>query len=226
MRHTRQRQAAPPAGALRLAQKGAPVAQANPRLVDVTLAYRRQLASETIERAAIELFVGQPFESVTAANIASAAGVSVRTFYRYFATKEEILLALPHRRAGQIAEATLGRPAAEAPFQAMRAAIDGLSDVNDVGLRAWQVAVERGKAAQRMAQLVVAVTSPVLAHALAERGGIGEYEMWPEVAGACVATALVSGARRWAIAGGSLRTHLLSAVDVVGVGLRRGPKRA
>jgi AcrR family transcriptional regulator len=191
--------------------------------MDVTLAYRKQLASDAIERAAIELFVSQPFETVTVADIAVAAGVSIRTFYRYFGTKEELLLALPHRRARQIAEATLSRPAAEPPFQAMRAAIEGLSDVNDVGLRQWQIAVERGKAAQRMAQLVVAVTSPVLARALAERGGLAPDDLWPEVAGASVATALVSGARRWSVASGSLRAHLLAALDIVGTGLTQPP---
>ena len=38
--------------------------------------------------------------------------------------------------------------------------------------------------------------------------------------GVTVATALVTGARRWSRHGGSLRKHILQAVDVVGHGLR------
>jgi AcrR family transcriptional regulator len=197
---------------------------ASQRLVDVTLAYRKQLAADSIERTAITLFLTQPFEEVTAADIAAASGVSVRTLYRYFANKEEILLALPSRRAGQIADATRERPPSEAPFIAMRNAIEGLSDVDDGDLRRWQVAVTRGHAADRMAQIVVAVTSPILSGALAQRCRCAPDELWPEVGGAAVAAALVSGARRWAVNGGSLREQLLVAVDVVGVGLRRDPR--
>jgi AcrR family transcriptional regulator len=195
------------------------MAVAAQRLVDVALAQRKQLAADSIENAAIALFLTHPFEQVTASDIAEAAGVSVRTFYRYFASKETILLTLPQRRATQIAEATARRPKREAPFTAMRAAIAGLSDTDDVDLRRWQVAVARGRAADRMAQVVVAVTSPILTRALAERSGASPKELWPEVAGATVATALVSGARQWALHGGSLRTQILAAVDIVGAGL-------
>jgi AcrR family transcriptional regulator len=189
------------------------------RLSDVTLAQRRRLAADSIEQAAITLFVTHPFEQVTASDIAEAAGVSVRTFYRYFPSKEAILVTLPRRRANQIAEATAARPKREAPFTAMRTAIAGLSETDDVDLRRWQVAVARGRAADRMAQVVVGVTSPILTRALAERSGTAPAELWPEVAGATVATALVSGARQWAVHGGSLRTQILAAVDIVGAGL-------
>jgi hypothetical protein len=58
-----------------------------------------------------------------------------------------------------------------------------------------------------------------LTRALAERSGASAKDLWPEVAGATVATALVSGARQWALHGGSLRTQILAAVDIVGAGL-------
>jgi AcrR family transcriptional regulator len=193
------------------------------RLFDITTAQRRQLAAQSIERSAIELFMVEPVETVTVSRIAGAAGVSVRNFYRYFAGKDDIMAALPLRRAESIAAATLGRPAAERPFQAMRAAIDELSGTDDVDLRQWQRAVTLGQSPDRMAHLVVAVTSPILARTLAHRTGGSAGDLWPDIAGVTVATALVAGARRWAVHGGSLRRHILQAIDVVGIGLDHGP---
>ncbi len=188
-----------------------------------TLALRRQFASDSIEHAAIELFRVQPFEHVTAADIAATAGVSVRTFYRYFAGKEEILIALPRRRTAQVAEVTAARPLTEGPFTAMRRAVADLSGDDDPDLRQWQLAVERGRVADRMAQIVVAVISPILTNVLAMRSGTKPSDLWPEVAGATMASALVSGARQWGVRGGSLRAHILAAVDIVGAGLSTRP---
>lgn len=185
---------------------------------------RRPDAAAVIERSAIALFVEQPFETVTAGAIADAAGVSVRTFYRYFAGKEEILSSLPMRRAHQVAATTAARPGREAPFTALRAAIAHLASADDPDLRLWQRAVARGQASERMAHVVVAMTAPVLAAALAERADCRPDDLWAEVGGTAVAAAMVAGARRWAARrSGSLDTEILAAVDVVGRGLRRRP---
>jgi AcrR family transcriptional regulator len=180
---------------------------------------RRQLTADAIEFAAIDLFRQRPYEQVTAAEIAEAARVSVRTFYRYFPSKQDLLLALPRRYASLIAEATQGRPATERGFAAVRAAIAQLSTVDDPKLRRWQGAVALGAEGDRMAQLVVSVTSPILSQALARRAHRGLDDAWAEIGGALIATALTLGAQRWAASGGSLRTHVLAAVDIVGSGL-------
>lgn len=185
---------------------------------------RRRDAAADIEHAALELFVREPFETVTAVAIAEAASVSVRTFYRYFAGKEEILSSLPLRRARSVAAATARRPAREAPFTAVRAAIAELASSDDADLRRWQRAVARGHASERMAHVVVAMTSPVLAAALAERAQCPPDDLWAEVGGTTIAAAMVAGARRWATRGGSLADEILAAVDIVGAGLRRRPE--
>lgn len=192
-----------------------------PSVADVS---RRRDPAEAIERAAMQLFVQQPFEDVPVHAIAEAAGVSVRTFYRYFPSKEEILIGLPMRRAQQIADAALRRPGREAPFTAVRSAIHELAGSDDADLRRWQVAVARGHASERMAHVVVAMTGPVLTAAVTRRGGLPDDDLWGEVAGVTIAAALVAGARRWARRGGSLGTELLAAVDIVGEGLRRRPR--
>ncbi|WP_375405833.1 TetR family transcriptional regulator [uncultured Amnibacterium sp.] len=60
----------------------------------VSKAQRAQ--AETVARlstAAIELFEGQGFEATTVDEITQRAGVSRRTFFRYFPTKEDVLFA-------------------------------------------------------------------------------------------------------------------------------------
>ncbi|MCW2618987.1 MAG: putative TetR-family transcriptional regulator [Modestobacter sp.] len=174
---------------------------------------------QRIERAALDLFIAEPMEGVTVARIASAAGVSVRSFYRRFAGKEDILLVTPTLLATEVQRATDRRPAGEAPFEAMRHAVDEQSRQGDEALRRWQAAVAACRAEHRMIQQVVAVTSPLLSAALARRCGQDPRDPWPDIAGVIAATALVTGARRFAVHGGELREHVLQAIDVVGRGL-------
>lgn len=48
-------------------------------------------AQERLQTAALELYARQGFEQTTAADVAQAAGLTERTFFRYFADKREVL---------------------------------------------------------------------------------------------------------------------------------------
>src|SRR4051812_44143079 len=52
-----------------------------------------QGSKERLQRAAIELFEEQGFEDTSAVQIAQRAGVTTRTFFRYFSDKQEVLFA-------------------------------------------------------------------------------------------------------------------------------------
>ncbi|OBK36292.1 transcriptional regulator [Mycobacterium sp. 1245111.1] len=83
---------------------------------------RAQILAD-IRRAAFRLFVERGYDAVTTEEIASAAGVSPRTFFRYVPAKEELLLA-PVRHGGTAIVALLQeRPAAEQPDVALINAI-------------------------------------------------------------------------------------------------------
>jgi AcrR family transcriptional regulator len=83
---------------------------------------RRQVRAD-IRRAAFRLFIERGYDAVTTEEIAAAAGVSPRTFFRHVPTKEEVLLA-PVRHGGAAIVGLLeSRPAAEPPDVALINAI-------------------------------------------------------------------------------------------------------
>jgi len=83
---------------------------------------RAQIRAD-IRRAAFRLFIERGYDAVTTEEIATAAGVSARTFFRHVPTKEELLLA-PVRHGGAAIVGLLEqRPASEPPDLALINAI-------------------------------------------------------------------------------------------------------
>ncbi|WP_346010730.1 TetR family transcriptional regulator, partial [Streptomyces sp. SID5910] len=76
-----------------------------------------------IARAAAHLFVRQGLRATRAEDIARAAGVAPRTFYRYFATKEEAVAPLYALGAERWVEAVREAPAELSPPQALEHAV-------------------------------------------------------------------------------------------------------
>ncbi len=70
-----------------------------------TLRARKQADTrEALHSAALRLFEAHGFEGTTVDQVASAAGVSRRTFFRYFESKEAVLFALQPTRMARFAE--------------------------------------------------------------------------------------------------------------------------
>jgi len=90
---------------------------------------RKKAASrEALERVAKALFHARGFGAVTVDDIAAAANVSRRTFFRYFPTKEDAFFG---RRAAQLEAlcALLAAPRpGERPFRTVRRALVALSE--------------------------------------------------------------------------------------------------
>lgn len=79
---------------------------------------RAQIRAD-IRRAAFRLFAERGYDGVTTEEIAAAAGVSPRTFFRHVPTKEELLVA-PVRHGGAAIVALLEQqPAGESPDVAL-----------------------------------------------------------------------------------------------------------
>jgi AcrR family transcriptional regulator len=83
----------------------------------------KQATRAALRRAAERLFAEHGFQATTVAQIADAAGVAERTFYRYFDTKEDLLAERAISWVDLLAEAIRARPAAETPYQAVAGAM-------------------------------------------------------------------------------------------------------
>ncbi|GAA2688338.1 TetR/AcrR family transcriptional regulator [Streptomyces anthocyanicus] len=90
----------------------------------VSLTERRKAETRMeIARAAARLFVGQGLRATRAEDIARAAGVAPRTFYRYFATKEEAVAPLYALGAERWVRAVREAPAELSPPEALERAV-------------------------------------------------------------------------------------------------------
>ncbi|WP_328881953.1 TetR family transcriptional regulator [Streptomyces sp. NBC_00299] len=93
---------------------------------------KKQRTREALLRTALELFTTQGYEHTTVDDIAAAVDVSQRTFFRYFAGKEEAALALQDMTVAHFLEAVRERPPHEAPMQALRQAVlEGWDTLNE-----------------------------------------------------------------------------------------------
>ncbi|HEY0240803.1 MAG TPA: TetR/AcrR family transcriptional regulator [Friedmanniella sp.] len=96
----------------------------------------RRAVQHELLLVALDLFATQGFESTTVDQIASAAGLSRRSFFRYFGTKEDVLTQTLAELGQQLAVDLRVRPASEVPWVALRRAFDPLVELMSSDARA------------------------------------------------------------------------------------------
>ena len=154
---------------------------------------RKRRTAEAIVAAALELFAERGFERTTIEQIAAAADISRRTFFRYFADKEELFFAEDERLL-EVVEATLdaapaGEPVLELARRATRAlAAHSVADPERRLARERLIAATPALQARRLAKNLR--WEQAIAARLRELGS-GEQEalLVPKLAMACFQTA-------------------------------------
>lgn len=76
--------------------------------------------------AAVDLFYAKGYEAVTIDELAAAVDVSPRTFFRYFAGKEDAVLSRGAELDDLVVDELAARPVDESPLTALRAAVLGM----------------------------------------------------------------------------------------------------
>lgn len=80
-----------------------------------------------IETTALELFSRDGFDATTVEAIAEACDIAPRTFFSYFATKDDLVLADYADRLQRILDAFAARPVDEPTWQALQAAFAAIA---------------------------------------------------------------------------------------------------
>jgi AcrR family transcriptional regulator len=182
---------------------------------------RKKLATQkALETAALALFHDQGFEATTIEDITETADVSPRTFFRYFASKDDIVMAGHSERLDAIRESLAGQPAEDDLPTALRHAIDPLAELYesepDTKFR-WRLARDvpsmYARVLERQAQ-----AEPAFAAVIADRLDQDPLGMRPMVLAGAVLAALRIAVHRWVdLPDGSapLRELVDEALDVV-----------
>jgi AcrR family transcriptional regulator len=80
-------------------------------------------------QAAMELYLERGFGQTTVAQIAERAGVTERTFFRYFADKREMLFDGSAVLQQRMVDAVAGSPAGATPLDAVGAALEAVGEI-------------------------------------------------------------------------------------------------
>lgn len=133
----------------------------------------RATSHERLQAAALALFRQQGFEVTTAAQIAAQAGVTERTFFRYFADKREVLFDGEERVRRGLLNAIDGVPLSlgslDTLFAAFHAFRPELESRRDYAVPRQQI-IDVTPALQERELAKIAALSDALAGALEERG--------------------------------------------------------
>jgi AcrR family transcriptional regulator len=142
---------------------------------------KKQRTREALLRAALELFTTQGYEHTTVDEITEAVDVSQRTFFRYFAGKEDVAFAVQEMTEARFVEAVRARPPHEAPLEALRQAVlegwDGIRETVESAvpvelyLRMYRT-IESTPALLAAHLRRSAATEETIARLLAEREGV------------------------------------------------------
>src|SRR5271156_1782915 len=87
---------------------------------------KRQQTRERLTRVAMALFLERGFERTTLDDIAAAADISRRSFFHYFASKEDVVFAWQEGITAALIAAVAARPAGESMLAAAENAISAL----------------------------------------------------------------------------------------------------
>src|SRR4051812_26221027 len=180
--------------------------------------------SDRIERTALALFAADGFDRVTVEEIAHAADISARTFFRYFPSKDMVLLRDQQRRIDHLHRALDSRPPDEDVLDAVTYAFldmaEGYEADRETVLLWAKVVGQTPNVLPRFAGYQEAFVTSVT-EVVSGRLGSDDDDLRPAVIAATMLGASFVAYSRWL--GGGAQDHLptlvFEALEIVKAGL-------
>lgn len=167
-------------------------------------ASKKQETARRIEAAALDLFEREGFEDTTVEAIAVAAKISPRTFFHYFATKEDVALADYADRLERVTRTLEAQPAKARPWTALATALGAVAAdyeaERDALVRRFRIMVDAPSVFARSLQLQAGWEDAVAA-VLAERTGTDDSDIEPRLLAAAGLAAMRAAMRHWLATG-------------------------
>jgi AcrR family transcriptional regulator len=188
---------------------------------------KKRQTREALIRAALELFDAKGYEHTAVREITDAVDVSERTFFRYFASKEDLAVSFAKDWTDAILAALVARPAAEEPLAALRGAFResltmlAAADAHD--------STEPGPPTYLLITRLIDSTPSLLAQhlryvhdrdeeivrVLAARAGVDpDTDLRPRVLAAVFGGLIFLATRAWRVEGSTTVEEMLAAFDL------------
>ena len=191
---------------------------------EIGLRERKKLRTRAeLSDAAFRLFAERGFDETTIEDIVEQVEVSPRTFFRYFDSKEDVVIGFFDDLGLELRAMLAGRPSDEPSFTALRAALGTLIDL-------YEERQDRVVAAKRLAHETPSIRARLLdKHArwengvteeLVTRGGDPSQEPQMRLLAAVALAAFSTAVSAWCTSGGRADLHALvdDALGAVGDG--------
>ena len=161
---------------------------------------RRARTRDGIEGVALELFVEYGYEATTVEQIAEAALISPRTFFRYFSSKEDVVLARGREGMTLAARSLAERPSDEPVIESLRAVVEVVAHLRDSDRErhlAWlRLVTTTPPLAAAFLELLHA-TERMLREFVATRLGLSPADRLPRLVAAGFGTSFRVAAETW-----------------------------
>jgi AcrR family transcriptional regulator len=161
---------------------------------------RRARTRDDIEAAALGLFLERGYDATTIEEIAEAALISPRTFFRYFASKEDVLLARGRGKMALAARSLAERPPEEPLMESLRELLQifaALHNTDREGQLCWiRLVTTTPHLAAAFLEMLHGMEQ-VLRDFVAQRLGVEPSHRRPRLVAAAFGTAFRVAAETW-----------------------------
>ncbi|MEV5598715.1 TetR/AcrR family transcriptional regulator [Streptomyces sp. NPDC052496] len=185
---------------------------------------KKDATRRALSEAALSLTIEHGLSQVLVEDIASAVGVSRRTFSNYYSSKEEAVVAAVHARIFQLPPALAARPPEETVWQALDAVVaEHLPE--DTDLQAWgrmvRLLTRTPVLAAARLQMFAALEEPLSQQIASRTGTDVRADLYPRLTAAAVTCAIRLSVDQWLADGmtGCVTTAVRQAVAHLAAGL-------